>query len=181
MRVVIAGVAGVGKSTVLDIVSSRSGYTVKNFGTVMLDLAISSNMVSDRDEIRKLPVEKQIELQRSASETLGSMDNIIIDTHMAIKSPNGYLPGLPEWVLRKLNVSSYFLIEADPKEIKKRRDEDPTRHRDNDTIEDIEEHQIVNRQFAISYAVFSGATVNFITNPTGHPEIAAEQIIGRLA
>ncbi|AAT43249.1 adenylate kinase [Picrophilus oshimae] len=181
MRVVIAGVAGVGKSTVLDIVSSRSGYTVKNFGSVMLDLAISSNLVKDRDEIRKLPVERQIELQRSASQKLGTMDNIIIDTHMSIKSPGGYLPGLPEWVLRELNVSSYFLIEADPKEIKKRREEDPTRHRDDDTIDDIYEHQMVNRQFAISYSVFSGATVNFITNPTGHPELAAENIIRRLA
>ena len=48
---------------------------------------------------------------------LGKMDNIIIDTHMSIKSPAGYLPGLPAWVLTELMVSSYFLIESTPEEI----------------------------------------------------------------
>jgi len=33
MRVVISGVAGVGKSTVLEIVKKRSNYDIINFGT----------------------------------------------------------------------------------------------------------------------------------------------------
>ena len=45
------------------------------------------------------------------------------------------------WVLTELMVSSYFLIESTPEEIMRRRENDPTRSRDEDTVKDIDEHQ----------------------------------------
>ncbi|MEM0155529.1 MAG: adenylate kinase [Thermoplasmataceae archaeon] len=180
MRVVICGVAGVGKSTVLEIVSKKTHYDIINYGTLMFEMAKEIHLVEDRDQLRKLNVDTQVNLQKKASNAIGRMDNVIIDTHMAIKSPRGYLPGLPEWVLRELKISSYFLLEADEKIIESRRNKDGTRRRDEDTVESIREHQQVNRMFALSYAVFSGATVNFIENPEGKPEIAADNIVKRL-
>ena len=145
MRVVISGVAGVGKSTVLEIVKKRTNYDIINFGTLMFEMARNIDLVKDRDELRKLPVDTQINLQKKASAAIGKMNNVIIDTHMTIKTPDGYLPGLPEWVLRELKVSAYYLIEAEPEQILERRNLDSTRRRDSDTVDDIREHQEVKR------------------------------------
>ncbi len=177
MRVVISGIPGVGKSTILDMVSKKSMYEIINFGSLMFDMARDLDLVKSRDDIRKLDVDTQRNLQKKTSNQLGKMDNIIIDTHMSIKSRAGYLPGLPAWVLTELMVSSYFLIESSPAEIKRRRDNDPTRSRDEDTVDDIEEHQQVNRYYAVAYSVYSGATIKYIYNPDNHPEIAAENIL----
>lgn len=177
MRAVIAGVAGVGKSTVLELVSKRSHYDIVNYGTLMYEMAKEIKLVEDRDELRKLSVNTQINLQKKASSAIGKMDNVIIDTHMSIKSPNGYLPGLPDWVLRELKVSAYFLVEADPDLIYERRSNDPTRKRDEDTRDDIVEHQTVNRGYAIAYSVYTGATVMFVNNPEGDPGYAADRIL----
>lgn len=177
MRVVIAGVAGVGKSTVLQLVSKRSQYDVVNYGTLMFEMATEFNLIENRDQLRKLPIDTQINLQKKASGAIGRMDNVIIDTHMSIKSPNGYLPGLPEWVLRELKVSAYYLIEADPALVLERRSRDSTRNRDTATVDDITTHQLVNRYFAAAYSIYSGATVMFVNNPEGDPGYAAEKIL----
>ncbi|MCL4328802.1 MAG: adenylate kinase [Candidatus Thermoplasmatota archaeon] len=180
MRAVMAGVAGVGKSTVLGIVSKKIQYDVVNYGTLMFEMAKELNLVADRDQIRKLSVDTQINLQKKASSIIGKMDNVIIDTHMAIRSPKGYLPGLPEWVVRELKVSSYFLIESDPALIKERRSRDDNRKRDSDTVEEIAEHQMVNRYFAVAYSVFTGATIRFVDNPEGKPENPSDIIVQSL-
>ena len=177
MRAVISGIPGVGKSTILTMVSKKSQYEIINFGSLMLDMAKELDLVKTRDDIRKLEVDTQRNLQKATSNKLGKMDNIIIDTHMSIKSPAGYLPGLPAWVLTELMVSSYFLIESTPEEIMRRRENDPTRSRDEDTVKDIDEHQQVNRYYAVAYSVYSGATIKYIYNPDNHPEIAAENIL----
>jgi adenylate kinase len=180
MRVVISGIPGVGKSTILEMVSKKTQYEIINFGSLMFEMAVDLDLVKTRDDIRRLDVDTQKNLQKKASNKIGKMDNIIIDTHMSIKSPAGYLPGLPEWVLRELMVSSYFLIESTPEEIKRRRENDTTRSRDGDTVQDIKEHQEVNRYYAAAYSVYSGATIKYIYNPDNHPEIAAESILGGL-
>ncbi len=180
MRVIVSGIPGVGKSTVIDMVVKKSEYKVLNFGTLMFEMGRDLSLIENRDEIRKLAIPEQIDLQKKAAVKLGQMDNIIIDTHMSIKSPKGYLPGLPQWVLNELNISSYFLIESSPEEILKHRLNDPSRSRDEDKADDIKEQQEINRYYAIAYSVYSGATVNFIYNPDNHPEIAAENIIRRL-
>ncbi len=177
MRVVISGIPGVGKSTILEMVSKKTQYEIINFGSLMFDMARDLDIVKSRDDIRKLDVDTQKNLQKKASNKIGKMENIIIDTHMSIKSPAGYLPGLPEWVLRELMISSYFLIESRPEEIKQRRENDPTRKRDGDTVNDIKEHQEVNRYYAAAYSVYSGATIKYIYNPDNHPEVAAESIL----
>ncbi|MDS0256718.1 adenylate kinase [Thermoplasmatales archaeon AK] len=180
MRAVVSGVAGVGKSTVLEILKRKTNYDVINFGTLMFEMAKDINLVKSRDEIRKLSIDTQINLQKKASSAIGRMNDVVIDTHMSIKTPDGYWPGLPEWVIRELKVSAYFLIEADPGEILKRRSNDMTRQRDNDSEDSIREHQEMNRYYAAAYSVYTGATVTFVQNLEGKPEIAAQHIVSRL-
>ncbi len=181
MRIVIAGVAGVGKSTVLQVVEKSTSYDIINFGTLMYEMARDIKIVETRDEIRKLNVETQINLQKKAATAIGQMEDVIIDTHMAIMGPRGFLPGLPEWVLKELKVSAFFLLEADPKEIKKRRSNDGTRLRDEESVEDIKLHQEINRSFAVAYSVYTGATVSFLTNLPGKAEEVAAKILERLS
>ncbi|MEM4069670.1 MAG: AAA family ATPase, partial [Thermoplasmata archaeon] len=83
MRIVVTGVPGVGKSTIMDGVAKNIDYKIVNFGDIMLEKAREIG-VKNRDEIRKLTVDKQRELQRLAGEYIGKMDNVIVDTHMSI-------------------------------------------------------------------------------------------------
>jgi adenylate kinase len=134
------------------------------FGTVMIDIAKDLGWVKDRDEMRKLSLDRQKQLQIKTAEKIGNMKNVIVDTHCTVKTPKGYMPGLPEWVLRKLNPTSIVIVEADPEEIYKRRAKDSSRNRDPDSVEKIAEHQMVNRAAAMAYATLTGATVKIVCN-----------------
>ena len=57
----------------------------------------------NRDEMRLLAKDDQRSLQRKAAAAIAKTDgNVIVDTHASVKTPKGYLPGLPEWVLEAL-------------------------------------------------------------------------------
>lgn len=176
MKIIVTGVPGVGKSTVMNGVAEKLNFKVVNFGDIMFEKAKEMG-VKNRDEIRKLSAEKQRELQRIAGEYLGSLDNIIIDTHMSIKTPSGYLPGLPEWVLNAIKPSLLVLIEADPESIYSRRKKDKTRYRDSEGPTGIEMHQMMNRYFASACSVLTGATVAIIKNEEGKVNDAVDVLV----
>ncbi len=173
--IVIAGIPGVGKTTVLEEavkIAKEKGkkYRVINFGDVMLEIAKADGLVNHRDEMRTLPLEKQKEIQREAAKKIASLsyeENIIVDTHVSIKTPKGYMPGLPLWVLEELEPTSIILIEALPEEIYTRRKRDETRKRDIESLERIDLHQKYNRYMAAAYAMVSGASVDIVVNKEG--------------
>ena len=112
--------------------------------------------------MRKLNPEIQKEVQQEAAVKIHEMaenDDVIIDTHCTIKTPKGFLPGLPIWVLEELKPTQFILIEAKPSEIMYRRMNDPTRVRDMEYTDEIDLHQAMSRATAMSYAVQTGATV----------------------
>ncbi|MFP4632322.1 MAG: adenylate kinase [Halobacteriales archaeon] len=186
---VLTGVPGVGATTLadhaLDELESRDvDYEVVSFGTVMLDVAREMDLVEQRDEMRKLPSDDQREVQRKAGEAIAEMaedSNVLVDTHCTISTPDGYLPGLPEWVLRGLQPDVVVLVEATPDEILFRRLDDETRHRDFEATAEIQEHQEFNRSAAMAYATLTGATVKVVENPDGGVEQAAEVLADTLA
>jgi len=129
----------------------------------MLDAA----RIKHRDELRKMPQDKQVEIQKNAAAKIADMakkETIFVDTHCTIRTPSGYLTGLPEWVLRALKPNVIVLIEADPAEIAKRRETDSSRDRDAETKDEIAVHQEINRAAAISYCMLTGATAKIIKN-----------------
>ena len=81
MRVVVSGIPGVGKSTVLEMLKKKTDYEIINFGTLMYEMARDIGLVKSRDELRKLPIDTQINLQKKASAAIGKMENVVIDTH----------------------------------------------------------------------------------------------------
>jgi len=173
--IVVTGIPGVGKTTVMKKAAEGMDIEFVTFGTVMIDIAKEMGLVKDRDEMRKLTLEQQKDLQIKAAEKIASMGNVILDTHCTVKTPKGYLPGLPEWVIKKLKPTAIVVVEADSEEIYNRRESDPTRSRDPDTKEQIAEHQMVNRATAMAYAALSGATVKIVFNHDNAIDAAVKQ------
>jgi len=162
--IVVTGIPGVGKTTVMQKAAEGMDIQFVTFGTVMIDIAKELGLVKDRDEMRKLTLDQQKQLQIKTAEKVGKMKNVILDTHCTVKTPKGYMPGLPEWVLQKLNPTAIIIVEADPQEIFNRRAKDTTRNRDPDSVEKIAEHQMMNRAAAMAYATLTGATVKIVFN-----------------
>jgi len=188
---IIVGVPGVGKSTVVDlsvkILSSRGlKAVVLNYGDYMFKRLSLIGAVKSRDEIRSLPIRIQVENQaeaarmmiRSASEELqGSKGLLIVDTHLLIRTPSGYWPGLPLHVAQELKPDAIILIEASPEEILSRQARDKTRVRkDYADPAVIEEMLRMNRIEALVVASFTGAAVNIIYNREGEAGKTAQEL-----
>ncbi|MFX1465117.1 MAG: adenylate kinase [Promethearchaeota archaeon] len=180
--IIVTGIPGVGKTTVLNKAAdiARQEYTVEivNYGSVMFDAAVNSGFVENRDQMRLLPPEKQRKIQKNAAEIIAkkAANILIVDTHMLISTPEGYLAGLPEWVITTLKPDVIVLVEADPESISSRRSKDETRTRDQDSIKEINTHQNLCRAAAITTAVLIGATVKIVNNKEDSVDETAEEL-----
>ncbi|PKL64484.1 MAG: adenylate kinase [Methanomicrobiales archaeon HGW-Methanomicrobiales-3] len=169
-KVIITGVPGVGKTTVINealkkLKEQGIEYQSINFGTFMFEVAKAENIVQDRDQMRTLDRAVQKKLQQSAGQAIAKLSgNILIDTHASVKTPKGYLAGLPEWVLREIMPDIIVLVETDDDQILMRRLTDETRARDKEGSRSIAEHQQFNRSIAAAYAMMTGCTIKMITN-----------------
>ena len=172
--IVVTGIPGVGKTTVMKKAAEGIDIKFVTFGTVMIDIAKELGFVRDRDEMRKLTLDQQKDLQIKTAERVSKMGNVIVDTHCSIKTPKGYMPGLPEWIIKKLKPTNIILVEADSEEIFNRRVKDDTRNRDPDSVEKIREHQHMNRAVAMAYSAITGATVKIVQNHDDKIEQAVE-------
>ncbi|MHA2281189.1 MAG: adenylate kinase [Promethearchaeota archaeon] len=177
MRMVVTGVPGVGKTSVMEGVAKEKNLKIVNYGSVMFEVAKAQGLVEDRDQIRKLTVEKQRDVQEAAAERIYEMGDVIVDTHCTIKTPGGYYPGLPEWVLRKLQPDRILLVEATKEEIANRRSKDKSRVRDTEAQEEIDEHQRMNRYVAMAYSMLSGASIKIVFNHDNGLEKAVEDVL----
>lgn len=192
LLLVIVGIPGVGKTTVLnaavEILVSR-GYVVRvlNYGDYMLKSLISRNLVRSRDEIRRLPLQLQREVQalvaddirREVDETPGNEKVVsFVDTHAVIKTTTGYWPGLPKHVIERLSPDAIIVIEASPEEVLSRQLKDRSRYRaDYADVNLITELLQVNRCFAIASAVLVGASLYIIHNREGRVLEAASELV----
>jgi adenylate kinase len=172
------GIPGAGKSTVLSTaLKSAPEWRVINWGDRMLELAKAQGTASHRDDIRKLSPEKQAALQDAVAESLArERGKFVLDTHCSVKTPKGYLPGLPFRLLGKLAVERLVLIEAPSSSILSRRQQDASRARDSQLASEIEEQLFVNKSLVCAYSAFTGAAVSFIENRDGEVAAAAQML-----
>jgi adenylate kinase len=185
--VIVTGIPGTGKTTVCNFVEKlgiEAGIEVNviNYGTVMMEILNEHGNSVERDAMRKDSVETQhrlqIEVAESVTERLKQLKCLkIIDTHMAIKTAEGYMPGLPNHNLQILKPEMLVLVEAQSKEISSRRMKDPTRKRDTATEDQVKEELQFSRLMAGACAVLTGAPVKIVINANGKQEEAAKEIL----
>jgi adenylate kinase len=175
--IIVTGIPGVGKTTVMETAAKERHLPIAVYGSVMFEVAQSRGLAKGRDDMRRLPADTQKAIQREAAVRIAAMGDVIVDTHCSIKTPTGYLPGLPAWVLEALQPSAIVLVEATDAEILGRRRNDPTRKRDEDSLAAIAEHQEYNRRFAAAYATLTGATVATVYNHDGKVKEAIAQMM----
>ena len=185
-KIVIVGIPGVGKTTVVNKIAEKlnqqnKSVSVHSFGTVMFEEAKKSG-VQSRDELRKLNVEQQKNLQKKAAETIADSkeDVIIIDTHAFISTKEGFYPGLPNYLIQILKPTHFIAISAKPQEIYNRRTNDDTRNRDIVSIGSIEKELDVQDAMLSSCSVLSGSPMKVILNDEGKVEKTADTVINAI-
>jgi adenylate kinase len=182
-KVVIVGIAGVGKSTLVSKIveilnNKKKSVSVHSFGTVMFEEAKKLG-IENRDELRKLSVDEQKELQKMAAKKIASFNTsiVIIDTHAFISTKEGFYPGLPYHVLVELKPANFVTVSARPEEIYNRRMKDTTRDRDIISIDNIKKELAVQDAMLSSCAVITGSPLKSILNSEGKVEEAANEVI----
>lgn len=180
-RAIVVGIPGVGKTTVItraaDLLSKKRNATIVTYGTLMFEEAQKLG-VKDRDEMRRLPVEKQRQLQESAARRIAEMKNdiVIVDTHLFISTDEGYYPGLPMRLITIMNPTNLIMVAADPNQISDRRKNDPTRKRDEASAEAIKNDLDISKMMLASCSVITGAPFAVVLNDDGKVDEAAEGI-----
>lgn len=179
---IVVGIPGVGKTTVITKTNDillQSGYnsTVVVFGSVMLSEAKKMG-IGDRDQIRKLSLSGQQNLQNLAADYICSVkeDLVIVDTHLFIRTSSGFFPGIPQNVIQKLKPRNLILITATPEEILARRAKDESRNRDMVSIEEIKKELGLSISMISTISILSGSAFEIVNNHQGSSEDTASFI-----
>ena len=185
-RIIIVGIPGVGKTTVVSRVvellkEKNVKVSVSIFGSVMFNEAKKKG-VNNRDDIRKLSVKEQKELQSMAARTIASItdDVVIVDTHAFISTQEGFYPGLPHNVLEILNPNSFIMISARPEEIYNRRMTDTSRTRDIVSIDTIKKELDVTSAMLSTCSILCGSPIKMVLNTEGKVDEAARGILNAM-
>lgn len=168
--VIIVGVPGVGKSTIISNATAtlrKKGMTLNTvvFGSVMFEEAKKMG-INDRDQIRKQTIDVQQRLQNMTADHISSLNDsiVVVDTHLFIKTQSGYYPGLPMSLILKLNPERLILITANSEEILNRRKNDSTRARDLISDDEIKRDIEVSLSMISSLSILTGAPFEIIYN-----------------
>ena len=186
-RVVVAGIPGVGKTTVIsrtaEILNQRGIQTaVVVFGTMMFEEAGKLG-INNRDEMRRQSIEVQRHMQNLAARRIADLkDNIVIvDTHLFINTNEGYYPGLPLHLLEVMKPTNIVMIAADPEEIVNRRRIDETRDRDIESVENIQYQIDLSKVMVATCSVLTGCPFIIIMNSNNKIDETASNIVKALS
>jgi adenylate kinase len=181
--VIIVGIPGVGKSTIINNATEtllKKGISVKTvvFGSVMFEEAKKLG-IHDRDELRKQTISVQQKLQNMAAEHISNLNDsiVFVDTHLFIKTQSGYYPGLPMNLILKMDPQRLILVTANSDEILNRRKKDTTRTRDLISDDEINRDIQVSISMISSLSILTGAPFEIIYNHDDMIDSATSQLV----
>lgn len=185
MVAVVFGIPGVGKSTIVNAVKEKLELTYVHPGNIMYEIAHERGLVDEVDQMRKLKLNVQHEIQTEMARRVGEMintrphENFIIDTHAIVKTPQGFFPGLRNAFFDAVHPDIYFVVEADPNDIIERRKSDTSRVRNDDhNLNEILLHIDLTRDYAATYSIYSQANLGVIDNKHGDVKYAIDEMLG---
>jgi adenylate kinase len=163
----ILGTPGAGKSTVL---KGIQGVEICNIGTELLEAYQKESRVIERDKLKAMEITGYADVMRLRKGVFERLvkrsGTILIDTHPSVKSGNAYVPGLSADDLKVLKdqIKAIIYIDAETKDIMKRRAKDNARNREQDSIDLLNQHKEINLAFTTDYAIYLGAPLFIIMN-----------------
>lgn len=182
-RVIIVGIPGVGKTSVISLATEQLNQkgkeaTITVFGSVMFEEAHKMG-VKNRDELRKLPLGKQRHFQQMAAKRISEIDGsiVMIDTHLFIKTIEGYYPGLPMHLLDIIKPTHFVMVVAEADEIVKRRKKDTSRDRDIVSIQAIQDELDILKIMIASCSILTGSPFITVMNNDNKIEEAVLNIV----
>jgi len=182
MIVIVVGVPGVGKTSVINEAKKYLKYEFKvvNTGDIIFELAKEKYNINNRDEIRKkLTFEQQKEIQEEEINRIKEMEkegDIILDTHLVIESYEGYIPGMLREYAEILRPDGIAVIISDPDKIFVRRLKDiQIRGRDIENLKRIEIQQNLTIYFTTIFMFEYNTIVEVINNEEGLLEESAKK------
>jgi adenylate kinase len=182
-KVIIVGIPGVGKSTII----SNATTALQNIGTSVTTVVFGSVMfeeakklgITHRDQMRKLSIDVQQKLQNMAADLISGRGEsiVVVDTHLFIKTSSGYYPGLPMNLILKLNPDRLILVSANSEEILRRRKDDNTRTRDMISDDEIKRDIEISLSMISSLSILTGAPFEIIHNNDNMIDSATAQMV----
>jgi adenylate kinase len=178
-NIVVSGVPGVGASKVCEQTRRELGdeYTLVNIGDVMLQEALEHGLANSREELVRLRLRDQRALQRRASEHIARESDsgpLLINTHLVVETPLGYIPGLSDAMLRDIDPGAFVVVDAGTETIRDRRERSDRAY--DYFSRSIDFHKQLQNCAALAYSLESNAPVYHLQNE-GEIEETSEQLV----
>jgi adenylate kinase len=170
MKMVVSSVKGGGKSTAIKFALEKKtdikviavgDYFEKAYNKMGLKRDEGDKSVS-RGEHKKIQIKAFDMIQKE----IKNHKNVIIDTNLFFTKSEGFFPGLPEFVLKKIDPDVIIVLEYKPEFILLRRQKDIKtlgRERSSSlTLEGIEIEQTIQRHYAMACSELTGCTVKIL-------------------
>lgn len=166
--IIVTGVPGSGKSTVLKTVGKMfPSIKIIGYGEEMVKELAHQGIA--RDDLRKMPVEKQVAIRKTVALKIAQEKTgiTILDSHASIKTEAGYTPGFPMDILSLLKPKAFVGVECPAELIVERRIHDSSRKRDDEDVRELALHQSLGRQYLVAYSAITGASLCIVENGPG--------------
>jgi adenylate kinase len=161
----LVGVPGVGKTSLCISAAGVLGYRYVNYGELMLDVAKSRDLATNRDEMFNLSIEVQEYLWKTAAIKIKNMQvsskKILVDLHGVDRSNIGYIISLPIGII---SPDIIIVVESSYENIIQRRKSDEFRERELENFESIDEYMNILRMSMVAYSVIYGSHLTLIEN-----------------
>lgn len=175
-RVLVTGVPGVGKSTILQRLPADVRQSVINFGSLMLN--VLSEPADSRDALRSLPAEDLLLIRDEAARRLP--DCCIIDCHLSIIRAGVVTSSIPSKYYEPKFLAGIVILEADPRVVLERRVQRPAREDAPQVARDVRTQQDRNRLLAKDIANRGGCWVA-IVDANQEVDAVARDIVSRIS